>query len=509
MIEILDIFGVVFICLFTIAVSFFSFFTLSKFSHEKEKEFPLKIPVRALIILGMSLIPLIIILMPIDFLTVSKFKNIRLGLNFNFDYLWQILLLLIICVVFVNFYFVEFYRSDQEGKKRVFWAFKKPVMYFVFFISLSCLYFFTGFVKKDIVLISMSVSSFSKSDGSQMIIPDLVKMHKSIEFQTGFLETLLMPFVLLSSLCFAIFGGASLAFFPIELINKYLYRPIQPSAEDIVYAKNCLLKNSEEMIKNGKDVYEEIRKTEIDQISNKRKLKMTQKILTKKMLELKRKHFEYQKKYNHYQKIDNLIQQDPLYYLTNLILGIFLGIISLIIVFHIILTITNVNFILNGLFSILSKINYIFTFSFFFFISFYFIISIFKSQFKISLMFTSFIEHHSFEINKTWVDTFLVNNNIIILSLVGFIIFIYRTCNVFSYTNSEFFFMSVMSQIRGLRIFYQFKLTQIVFILFFFMSIFISFFMKAGGTLLREDIKVFKVFLDEEKDTLKKEKRNF
>ena len=508
MIEILDIFGVVFICLFTIASTFLSYYILSKYSHKREKEYPLKKITRAIIIIGMVAISLIIVLLPIDFLSVSEERNIRIGLNYNFTYLWQILFILLIGIFFINNFFIEFYRSDQEGLKRIIFAFKKPAFYFLGFISISVLYSFLISIRKDAVMLSTSISSFNKSDSSQIIIPEMQQVDITYIFKGEFFEALIMPFFVLATITMCIVGGASLAFFPIELINTYLYRPLPPTAEDIVYAKNCLLKNSEEMIKNGKDIYDEIRKTEINDITNKRQLKMTHKILNNKMHELKRKHFEYQKIYDHYQKIDNLIQQDPLYYLTNLILGIFFGILSLIILSHVLLTITNIQIILNGILTMFKDINHIFLFFFFFLLCIYLIICILSSQYKISLMFSSFIVHHPFKINNTWVDTFLVNNNIIILSLVGFICLIYRSCPVFNYTNTMFFFRDVMINLRLIRMFYRSKIPQFIFLLFFFMSIFISFFMKQGRTLLYEEIDQFKIYLNEEKTMLKNEKMN-
>ena len=500
----LDIFGIIFLCLCIMGVFYLSYYIMAAYSNELEKDFPGLKFAKLLIIFGMVLNVIMILTIPIDFLSAVKENNRGVfGFGFNIEYVWKILMINFITIYFLNIFVTEYYRSELEGLKRFIESLKKPLLYFLCYLS------FVGIIlliKKNLqskmVIVGTNYLNFTLSSGNNLLI-NQKNSFKIIYNEADLLTAFSAPFVLLGSLYFAIFSGMSLAFYPVELISKYIYRPVPPEPESHVYAKKVILKMSDELINAGVDIYDDRRKMDINPIVDKKEKKMTEKVLKNKVLELKRSYYEFDLINSYYRKQDNIIEENPLIYLAQLIVGIFFSCLSVLIFLHTLFSIKNHKYFLEGFFQKLSDQNNLFAILAYFAICFFVIFSILNSLYKMSLMFTSFLGYHNFLVNKTWVDTFLINNNIIMLCILGLIVFLMRTCNeYFSSLNSKFFFKDVVAKVRIITTFYDYRLTNILFLFVFTISIFTIFFIKEGKTLLGVKVEEYKNGLNKEKATL-------
>ena len=68
---------------------------------------------------------------------------------------------------------------------------------------------------------------------------------------------------------------------------------------------------------------------------------MKNKLLNEKVKELKKELIEYEEIFDAFKREDNIVDNNPLLYLLSLILGIFFGLISVLIIIHTILSINN------------------------------------------------------------------------------------------------------------------------------------------------------------------------
>ena len=499
--DMLDIFGIIFLCLCILGVIYLSYYIMAVYSDESEKEFPGFIFAKFLIIIGMVLNFIMILTIPIDFLTAIRKTDTGLfGFGFSIECIWKFLMIFFISIYFLNIFVVEYYRSELQGMKRVLSSLKKPLGLFLgYILFVGVILLIKKNVKSTIIIVSTDYLNFSFSSSNNLLISQK-NATRNIFTEADIITALSAPFVLLGSLYFAVFSGTSLAFYPIELINNYLYRPVPPKAESHIYGKKALLKISDELINAGVDIDDDIRKIDIQSITDKKEKKMTEKVLKKKVLELKRNYYEFDLINTYFQKQDNIIDENPLFYLAQLIVGIFLGLISLLIFLHTIFSIKNHKYFLEGFFQILSDQNNLFAILAYLIICFFVIFSILNSLYKMSLMFTSFSSYHDFLVNKTWIDTFLINNNIIMLCILGLIVFLMRTCNeYFNFLNSKFFFKDVVAKVRIITFFYDYRLTNVLFIFVFIVSIFTIFFIKDGKSLLEDKVEEYKMNLNEEK----------
>lgn len=65
----------------------------------------------------------------------------------------------------------------------------------------------------------------------------------------------MIPFILIGSIYFVSYVGSMMAFFPMRLINTYITRPVNPSAERIVLAKQALKSKSSTLLEKGRGIY--------------------------------------------------------------------------------------------------------------------------------------------------------------------------------------------------------------------------------------------------------------
>merc|ERR1740139_1872690 len=134
---------------------------------------------------------------------------------------------------------------------------------------------------------------------------------------------------MISSLCFGVFGGAGMVVLPLKLILAWSNQPKRPNAEQHILAKNILNQWSENLIMNARDVYEskkEIQVTEMLPLMRKMKLKK----LNKDANELETNVLELMGVFDIFKKEDNIVDNNPLVYLSYLGLGLFFLLFSMI-----------------------------------------------------------------------------------------------------------------------------------------------------------------------------------
>ena len=138
-------------------------------------------------------------------------------------------------------------------------ALKRPLIHLGILVSISMLFYFTiGTYTWKTNLVQNPSSTLTFSSSTQIALEDNVSQVK-INTSTDFYSVFLFFFLVYGQIIMGWYLGCSFAFFPLKLIKDFVYRPQKPDAETLVLARQCLVKQSEELIEQGRDLYDKRR----------------------------------------------------------------------------------------------------------------------------------------------------------------------------------------------------------------------------------------------------------
>ena len=438
-------------------------------------------------------------------------RNMPFGFNFNMESIWKLIAMVVLGLFFVNMFFKNYYKEKTAGNlfDRIKAGAKSTLIFFVLYMILGVtIYFVMGNVKFST---PYKVADFVMLDFSEAMESETtVVFDKNYNYSasTDFLLAILSPLVVLGSVAFSVFGGAGLAFFPLELILNYLFRPQRPEPEEHILSKKVLLQASESIINKARDTYDLRRDIDINPINNPIEKKMKLKVVFDSVEELKKELIDLEDIFQIFKIQDNIVDSNPLYYTISLILGIFFGAISLTFVIHTFLATQGFYVVLESIFAIVEWINTIFSLLFFLIVSIFIGIATTKGSIKMGGILSFILDSGPFKVNGTWTDTFLTNNNNLMLSFLGLIVyFIKYMPNYFRFLAADLIFNKLITKIGIIAFIYNFNIMEYLFLLFFLVAIFASCFMPTGKAILDAKVQEKKAELEAEKERLEEMKK--
>lgn len=368
----------------------------------------------------------------------------------------------------------------------------------------AIIYFFAGTLKFTFTLETTLPSQLKLSELAVVWTPIVATYSRTYSTTTAFLLCLITPLVLVGSITFGVFAGAGMAIFPLELIFSYFNQPTKPNAEEYVLSKRILLQSSERIIAKIRETYDIRRDLDINPITNPVEKKMKLKILNEKANEMKNELQEYEEVFLVFKQQDNILDNNPLVYLGYLIIGVLFFLISILFVVHTFLSLKGYYVLLDGVFNYLAGVGSLLALIVFIFISIFVGLSILKASIKLSGLLGSILGILPFKLNATWTDTFLTNNQILLYSLIGMIMYFVTFMPIFlRFMTSVVIFSQVIAHVSFVNAIFTYSIPEYIYMLFFLIGVVILLFAKSPKAILDEKIKEEQVKLESEKERLK------
>lgn len=130
---------------------------------------------------------------------------------------------------------------------------------------------------------------------------------------------------------------------------------------------------------------------------------------------------------------------------------------------------------------------------FYFILSLYCCVIIYFTLFTSKKVYSFRTNYYPLKINETWMETFLENNNITLLSAVGFLNFIsYTIFENFGINYNLIYQVLILSRPKYIGYFYHYKIPTKCILVIFIASIFTWFFLKTGREAMNEEIEAIK-----------------
>jgi hypothetical protein len=327
---------------------------------------------------------------------------------------------------------------------------------------------------------------------------------RTYQATTAFLLCLLTPLCLQAALLFGIFGGAGMALLPAELILSYLSQPTKPSAEEYVLSKKILLLSSERILGKIKEAYDVRKDLDLNPIPNPVEKKMKMKILNDKVTEMKTELAEFEEVFLVFKAQDNIVDSNPLVYVGQLVAGVIFLLIAIAFLVHTFLSLKGFFVVLDTTFNGMASIGSILAIIVFLIVSLFVGMAIIKASIKLSGLTSILTGILPFKLNATWTDAFLLNDMILLLSLLGMVLYFSQFCPLFlRFTASSLVFAQVIMNISFVHFIFNYMIPQYLFMVFFLIGIVMLIFNKSAKAILDEKIKEEQVKLEAEKERVK------
>lgn len=475
--KLFDIFGYIFMILIFTSVVLISFYMYVYLSHTLEKDYKGNWFGRIFIVAGMSSIYLIIMLLEFDYLSHYKQKNMEYGFTFKLNTVWVPTIYFCAVLSIVQFFFIQYYRNAKQVSisKKILWAsfvtFWPIVIYSVIAFNYSLTQSFSH-LKLNFQVIDINDFLLSENNIAIRSTPRIVQPF--INFKINWSLMLISPFLLFCSFVFSIFGGAGLAYFPVNLIKAYIYRPKEVSPEDIVFEKNALKEDSKRLLEKAKEVFNVKRDLILNQDMDKSELKMKKHIISNTSSNLIIDVISFEDAYNSFTSSQNYSNTNAIYYLGCLIVGVFGLLISVLLFVDTILSLNKNYMIMDHIFLFIKRISPVYSLIFFLFLCIYTSVAVTRGSYKLSKMIFFLYQALPIKANRTWTDAFLLNNIIVMMSTIGFFYKLHRMCPIFfSYLSYDIMMKNVMRN-SFIVFFYKYKIFRFIYIFSYLIAIFTS-----------------------------------
>lgn len=181
-----------------------------------------------------------------------------------------------------------------------------------------------------------------------------------------------------------------------------------------------------------------------------------------------------------YKQQENILAVNPLWYTCDLILGIFFLIFALLILTHTLLSTQGFYIILEMILGFTYNLNIFLSLFFFLFLTAFLGLSLIKGTFKGASMLSFIFNVPPFKLNQTWTNTFLFLNNALLLGFLGMIVYFMKYSPVyFRFLAAELIFNQIIIKIGVCNAIYKFQIFEYLFLVFFVVGMFASFFEKS------------------------------
>ena len=324
----------------------------------------------------------------------------------------------------------------------------------------------------DGFLDSASVGQFTATQGTE---------ETSLELTVSVIIYMIAFLSFIGWFLFGIFGGVGLSALPIDLVLSWQNRPILRPAKDLAETKVKLKHKATDLIKETKDLQD----MEADQKAQKGILSKVKPggQLRKRKNKLISDILLLDRDFKLYEMETQLEKSNPVVYLGKTILGVVCSLVSLVLWLHVMLYVVLVfggvpiNPFLNSLLIWIEESlgGFFATFVFAGF-AMYMLLCVIKGNFKMGLrLFVFFLPIHPMKVNGTWMNSFLFNVLLILLTAVSCVQFCSTAFSMYTrLTTVELMFGMQIKYLRFFKYFYQYNVFIYLFVVLFFLR-FINF----------------------------------
>lgn len=443
---------------------FVNFYVLVVYSHPDDKGFGTSLFAKFLVIVGLFLCWAQILVLPVDV------ANTRTDGGFDMDLFWKI----IYCTVFVFIVFLIpfsmfFYETDDEKSfcSRVITAlFFEIGTAIVVIILIIVTWVFLRYADIPVTHLTRDFStSMISSSSTANFSGDQSQESTSLELSVGIIIYMIASLSFVGWFLFGVFAGVGLSALPIDLILSWQHRPILRPAKDLAEIKVKMKHKATQLIKETK----ELQDLEADQKAQKgfmSKVKPGSQ-LRKRKNKLISEITILDRDYKLYEMETQLEKSNPLVYLAKTILGVFAAILSLTLWLHVLLYVVlcfdgvPVHPFLNKLLILIEeKIGGFFATFAFAGLAMYLLLCVIKGNFKMGLrLFIFFLPIHPMKVNGTWMNSFLFNVLLIMLTAVSCVQFCSSAFSLYTrLTTVELLFGMQIKYLRFYKYFYEYNI---------------------------------------------------
>lgn len=121
----------------------------------------------------------------------------------------------------------------------------------------------------------------------------------------------------------------------------------------------------------------------------------------------------------------------------------------------------------------LEKFSFVYPILFYLIMAFYCLYATYFSIFNFNRIFTSSNKYYPVQLDKTWLETFLENNNILLCSSIGYTIFMILVIESgFGMTYIIPYVNSILGRVNAIKLVYKLRLPSVIFMFTFLISCF-------------------------------------
>lgn len=422
--------------------------------------------------------------------------------------MWKIMVTMALVTFLANLWFYWYYdeANTEDNSQAIKWASLKTLGLISVYAGASVVVY-TVFkavnYRVDLYSIDLTVADLSESN----TMYDVEMTHAKVEMHgpIDWIAAVITPFIVLASLAFGACGGAGMAFLPLELIDRYIYRPRLMEPTEYIVAKKVLLEESNEVIKKAKVAYELERDLLLMNPNEQKKISLKQQQLKVRRYEAKKAFIEFEEMQEKFHADENVAESNPIVNYLYLGLGAVFLVVSGTFLFHTFISINGMTGLVETIFILTESYNWLLCLALFFLTLIYMALCVLSGSFKVSQIVSYTIDSHPVKPRKTYTNSFFLHINVCLAGFFGMMLYLVRyTPRYMRYVKFDFFFNRVIVRTHHLHLLYRFKIFEYIFVLAFLISIYVSFFINNSSFILREKVRARLRDIEAEKEKLAK-----
>jgi hypothetical protein len=417
------------IAIVSILVLIFGFLAISFhiyvfFSHEKEQIFPGSNYAMASIIISIFLSFIILLLLPIDFVTGDPFVNRNsIGLSVNNFGILNTIIYISIFTTLSNLFWLKYYRyhnpynedkEDIEIETRTKSAviFIGKIILGIFIILIPASFIFGGRIVRPYLVKEYAPRILRFSDiQANTFNDDVSKYSYTLKISPDLNIIISGPFFFFGYLIFYIIGGFGMSTIPLNCFSAWIHRPRKPEAEHMVMGEMILREMTEENINTLKDLIEteeEIDEIRMDPNHDRVALRVKIDTLQSEIISVQKNLVLFEETFDLKNKNHNILNENPLKYLGMLILGFISGAFSILLYTSRPMARFFKTSPIEKIFFFAAHFNNLYALLLYMVLAFYSLYSIFRGFETLCYFFPKYLGYNQIQEKRTWMDSWLV-----------------------------------------------------------------------------------------------------
>lgn len=491
--EIFEVFQLVFIA-FVLATAFFcSFVLFGHFLSPAESSSGWAAPV--LVVTGMGLSLVTFFWVPVDFLAAYKMKKLSFGLNIEISNSWKVLFVILFVVILLSIFMSKYLSKNKKDSRlrRVLLSLQAPMIfiaiYFILFVLISAKKQNSNFPVPLTV-----ASNLALLDSQEVFVGQIVRQ-TYIPFSPPAFVQFVAPLILIGCVFFSIFGAVGSAMYPLDALFRFIHRPRVPDPEDkrqmtqLIMMKRVLRLETEKLIKKGNLLFSSRQELKFDRQSNAMNLKREANIIRNER-ELSFLADDINNLVEYVQKCDGTIATSPIDDFIQLFIAIIFLIFSLVFVLDNTLHIKMRTPIFDFILMMWVEQNSVMGLIYFLLTSVLFSAAANVGYYKFTQLVRPTLMTHEFRKNKTFMDSFLVYNTVVIFSVIGFLAHMVRTCpQFFSHLSISTLLNQAVAPIFIFKAFHRIRLFEITFTIVYCFCFLVAFYAPSSESTLKSMVR--------------------